>query len=55
MNKTKDQLWSLNEAQPVGNLIFNMGYRHKILSFLLEKEKLFGFDHISIGNVGKTG
>ena len=29
-------------------------YRHKILTFLLEKEKLFRFDHISIGFVGKT-
>jgi hypothetical protein len=27
-------------------------YRHEILIFLLEKEKKFRFDHISIGNVG---
>ena len=24
VNKTKDQLWSLNAAQPVGNLMFKM-------------------------------
>ena len=29
-------------------------YRHEILTFQLEKEKQFRFDHISIGYVVKT-
>ena len=29
-------------------------YRHEILTSLIKKEKLFRFDHISIGNVGTT-
>ena len=29
-------------------------YRHEILTSELEKEKLFRFSHIGIGNVGKT-
>ena len=35
-------------------LIFFYFYRHEILTSELEKEKLFRFSHISIGNVGKT-
>ena len=34
--------------------IMNTTYRHEILTSELEKEKLFRFSHISIGNVGKT-
>ena len=31
-NKTKDQLWSLNVAQPVGNIVFEMKALHPSLS-----------------------
>ena len=34
--------------------MYMIHYRHEILTFELEKEKLFRFSHISIGNVGKT-
>ena len=40
LNKTKDQLWSLNAAQPVGNMMFKMGFKKIISSFRFYNPKL---------------
>ena len=44
----------LFEAVNFAFMNFLIFYRHEILTSELEKEKLFRFSHISIGNVGKT-
>ena len=51
---SESEIYFENGFQKIETLKIVYGYRHKILTFQLQKQKLFRFDHISIGNVGKT-